>query len=140
MKNTSPEKKLYIAALTWMILGLAGGYFYRTFAQEIHNYYEDTQLAILHTHMLALGMLFMLIALVVERSFHLSKTRWFNLFFWHYNGGLALTVITMLIIGINDVLGTPENHALGMIAGLGHLIITVGLAFFFIALGRTIKK
>lgn len=133
-------KKLYISALVWMIIGLAAGLFYRTYAQQIMNFNGDTQLAVLHTHTLVLGMVFFLIALCLEKLFTLSDTKWFNLFFWHYTAGLALTCAMMLVIGIMQVNGMHSNGMIDGIAGLGHIVITAGLAFFFVALGKKALK
>ena len=133
-------KKLYISALVWMIVGLTAGLFYRTYAQQIMNFHGDTQLAVLHTHILVLGMVFFLIALCIEKLFTLSDTKWFNLFFWHYTAGLALTCLMMLIIGIMQVNHMSSSGMIDGIAGLGHIVITAGLAFFFVALGKKVLK
>ena len=103
------------------------------------DYDGTTQLGLLHTHLLALGMLFFLIVMALEKAFTLSADKWFNLFYWHYNGGLALSSVMMLVIGIRDVAGAGENAAISGIAGLGHIIITVGLAFLFVGLYQRIK-
>lgn len=131
-------KKLYYAAIAYTVLGLGFGVFYREYTKA-HHFDGATQLAVMHTHLLALGMLFMLVALALEKLFQLSKTKWFNLFFWHYNGGLVLTMVMMLIIGIRDVAGQASTPMIDGIAGLGHLVITVGLVFFFIALGKRLS-
>lgn len=121
--------------MTYAVLGLCSGVFYREYT-KYHDFQGVTQLAVMHVHLLALGMLVMLILLALEKQFELSKTKWFNLFYWHYNGGMLLTVIMMLVIGIRDVAGQASTAMLDGIAGLGHIIITVGLVFFFMALGK----
>ena len=46
----------------------------------------------MHTHLLALGMLFFLIVLALEKLFTLTANRrLFAGFFWVYNAGLAVT-------------------------------------------------
>lgn len=131
-------KKLYYAAITYMVLGLAAGLFFREYTKA-HDFTSFTQLAVMHTHLLALGMLVMLIALGFEKIFGLSKTKWFNLFYWHYNGGLLLTVAMMLIIGLREVAGQASTPMLDGIAGLGHIILTIAFIFFFIALGKRLS-
>lgn len=131
-------KKLYYAAVTYATLGLLSGLFYREYTRA-HDFEGVTQLAVMHTHLLALGMLVMLIALALEKLFALSKTKWFTLFYWHYNGGLILTAVMMLIIGMGDVAGQATTPMLAGISGLGHIIITVGIAFFFVALGKRLN-
>lgn len=130
-------KKLYYAAVAYAALGLVSGLFFREYTKA-HEFDGFTQLAVMHTHLLALGMLVMLIVLALEKLFELSKTKWFSLFYWHYNGGLLLTVAMMLVIGIRDVAGQASTPMLSGIAGLGHIIITIALVFFFVALGKRI--
>lgn len=128
-------KKVYYAALMYMVLGLVSGLFFREFTKA-SDFSGETELAVMHTHLLALGMIVMLVVLVLEKLFVLSKTKWFNLFFWHYNAGLLLTIVMMLIIGIGQVAGHTSTPMLAGLAGLGHIILTVGLAFLFVALGK----
>lgn len=132
-------KKLYYAAVAYAVLGLSAGLFYREYTKA-HDFHGTTQLAVMHTHLLALGMLVMLIALTLEKLFVLSETKWFNLFFWHYNGGLLLTTAMMLVIGMRDVAGQASTPMLDGIAGLGHIIITIAIAFFFVALGKQLNS
>lgn len=131
-------KKLYYAAVMYAVLGLGFGLFYREYTKA-HHFDGVTQLAVMHTHLLAMGMLVMLIVLALEKLFDLSKSKWFNLFYWHYNGGLLLTVAMMLVIGMRDVVGQSSMPMLDGIAGLGHIIVTVAIVFFFMALGKRIS-
>lgn len=131
-------KKLYISALLWMIVGLLAGLFYRTYAQQIMNFHGDTELSVLHTHALTLGMLFFLVVLAVEKIFVISDTKWFKLFFWHYTAGLVVTVAILAVIGIIQVNGGDSNGMTAGIAGIGHILLTAGLGFFFTALGKKV--
>lgn len=130
-------KKLYYAAVTYGILGLAAGLFYRDYT-KLNDFTGSTQLVVMHTHLLALGMLVMLIVLALEKLFTLSNTKWFNLFFWHYNAGLLLTVAMMLVIGLRDVASQPSIPMINGISGLGHIILSVAIVFLFIALGKQV--
>ena len=132
-------KKLYYAAVVYVVLGLGFGLFFREYTKA-HDFTGFTQLAVMHTHLLALGMLVMLIVLALEKVFELSKTKWFNLFFWHYNAGLLLTVAMMLVVGMRDVAGQTSTPMLDGIAGLGHVVITVSLIFFFVGVGKRLKS
>lgn len=131
-------KKLYYAAILYAVLGLASGLFYRIYTHS-RGFEGSTELAVMHTHLLALGLLVMLIVLSLEKLFTLSATKWFNLFFWHYNAGLLLTVSLMLIIGLGQVTGQDSSSMLAGIAGLGHIIITAGIAFLLVAIGKRLK-
>ena len=48
-------RRLFNAAFLYTILGLAGGLFYRELT-HINRFTGDTQLAVVHTHFLVLGM------------------------------------------------------------------------------------
>lgn len=132
-------KKLYYSALIYMILGLAGGLFYREYGRGF-DFDGFTQLSVLHTHLLALGMLFFLIVLLLEKAFMLSQTKWFNLFFWHYNAGLILTAGMMVVNGVITLNGGESNGMTAGISGLGHILLTAGLIFLFVALKQRLPK
>lgn len=125
--------KLYYSAAIYLTLGLLSGLYYREFT-KINDYDGPTQLAVVHTHLLTLGMMMFLIVLLLEKAFALSETKWFKLFFWHYHGGMLLTVGMMVVHGSRDVLGLPSGAAIAGIAGLGHILLTVAFVFLFIAL------
>ncbi|MET8143109.1 DUF2871 domain-containing protein [Sphaerisporangium sp. NPDC005288] len=130
-------KKLYYAAHTYMILGVVSGLYYRELT-KMNDFTGDTQLGVVHTHLLALGMLFYLLVLALEKLFTLSASKLFNWSFWVYNAGLALTVLMMIIHGTQTVLGAKTSAAISGIAGLGHIVLTVGLILFFVNLGKRI--
>lgn len=126
-------RKLYYAAVTYMALGLAGGLAYRELT-KLNGFTGRTELAVVHTHLLVLGMLVFLLLILLERAFTLSASRMFTWFFWIYNAGLAITVGAMAAIGTGTVLGRPAGAALTGIAGLGHILLTVALVLFFACL------
>ena len=132
-----PIKQLYWASLLFAILGLAGGLFFREYTKA-HDFTGYTELSVVHTHLLMLGMFGLLIALVLEKVFTLSRTKWFTLFFWHYCGGLVLSVAMMFVIGIGQVNGEEVSAMQAGIAGLGHIILTVAILFLFIAIHKRI--
>jgi len=89
-------------------------------------------------------MIFLLLVLVLEKNFGLMKQKGWKIFFSTYNAGLILTLIMMTIRGTTDVLETPLSKALdssiaGM-AGIGHILLTVGLVYFFIVVKRAIRS
>lgn len=130
-------RKILHAAHIYMIIGVISGLYYRELT-KLNDFTGDTQLGVVHTHLLALGMLFFLIVLVLEKQFTLTASKLFGWFFWIYNGGLALTVVMMTIRGTLTVLGVEGGAAISGIAGLGHIILTVGLVLLFITLGKRI--
>ncbi|MFD0360099.1 DUF2871 domain-containing protein [Nocardia sp. GCM10030253] len=132
-------KKIYNAAHIYMIVGLVSGLYYREIT-KLNDFTGDSQLGLVHTHLLALGMLFFLIVLALEKMFTLTAGKLFNPFFWTYNAGLALTVTVMTVRGTRTVLGHETSEIAAHLAGGGHIILTVGLVLFFITLGKRVTE
>jgi len=126
-------KKLYYAALTYMILGLIAGVYYREIT-KMTGFTGNTMLSVLHTHLLTLGMFFFLIVILLEKAFTLSKSKLFMAFFWVYNIGVAWTIGMMVVHGTMTVMKMTVGDAVSGIAGMGHIILAVGLILFFICL------
>ncbi|MEV4616140.1 DUF2871 domain-containing protein [Kitasatospora sp. NPDC049258] len=131
-------RKSYYAAHVYMILGLISGLYYRELT-KLNHFEGDTQLAVVHTHLLALGMLGFLIVLALDKQFGLSGAKQFTYFYWCYNAGIAITVLAMTYRGTLTVLGHTVPEAVSMIAGLGHIVLTVGLILLFVLLGKRLK-
>lgn len=137
--------KLYWSATTWMALGLISGLYYRELTRS-HDFEGRTQLAVVHTHALALGVLVFLIVLALERLFALSEHRFARHFFWVWNTGLALTVGMLTVKGSLQVLGSDlvaeGSGSAAMIAGisgLGHIALTAGFVLLFVALHSRVR-
>lgn len=133
-------KRLVNAAFAYMLAGVASGLFYREFTKA--NDFAGatfTQLSVVHTHLLILGFVMLLIVLVLEKVFAISRSpRLFSWFLWLYNAGVIVTAGMMAWHGILTVLGQESSAMIAGIAGLGHILITAGLIVFFIALRRAV--
>ncbi|SDQ32802.1 DUF2871 domain-containing protein [Leucobacter chromiiresistens] len=132
--------KLLNAAFIYMLVGVASGLFYREFT-KLNDFPEGqfTQLGLAHTHLLTLGFMLLLIVLVVERVFAISRSpKLFAWFFWLYNAGVFITSATLIWHGSLTVLGRESNAMIAGIAGLGHIAITAGMIVFFVALRRAV--
>ena len=134
-------KQLYNSALFYLVLGLTSGVVYREITRWM-EYEGATRLSVLHAHLLVLGVIVFLIALILEKQFQLSQTKWFKLFFWHYHAGLIVTVALMVYIGVQQVQTGGDYVVPGMVAGisgLGHMILAAGFGFLFAALNNRLK-
>jgi hypothetical protein len=133
-------KELLNASFIYMLVGVASGLFYREFTKA--NEVTDatfTQLSVVHTHLLTLGFIVLLIVLVLEKVFTITRSpRLFAWFFWLYNAGLILTAGMMIWHGILTVLGQESTAMIAGIAGLGHILLTAAMIVFFIALRRAV--
>ncbi|MGX6970448.1 DUF2871 domain-containing protein [Vagococcus bubulae] len=132
-------QKLARASLSYMIIGLISGVYFRELT-KFNDFDGWTQLSVVHTHTLILGMFFFLIVLLLEKNFNLTQHKNFKKFYVFYNIGLGVTILMLLTHGTMTVLGTESSAAISGIAGLGHIILTVGLGFFFQVLLQSIKK
>lgn len=132
-------QKLARASLSYMIIGLIGGVYFREMT-KFNDFEGWTQLSVIHTHTLILGMFFFLIVLLLEKNFNLTRHKNFKKFYMFYNMGLGVTLLMMLIHGTMTVLGIESSAAISGIAGLGHIILTIGLGFFFQVLLQSIKQ
>lgn len=134
--------RLLRTAFVYMLLGVFSGLFYREYTKATDTLGADTQLSILHTHFLALGMLVFLIVLALDAVFSLSGRRSFSVFYWTYNVGLLVTVVMQAVRGMLTLDGqdpATTSAAIPGIAGLGHILLTVGLVALFVALSAALK-
>ncbi|MFC7446773.1 DUF2871 domain-containing protein [Rhodococcus daqingensis] len=138
-RASAKMRKSYHAAHIYMILGVLSGLYYREIT-KINEFEGDTQLSVVHTHLLTLGMLGFLIVLALDKQFNLSGARQFTYFFWFYNTGIAVTVLAMVFRGTQTVLGNDVPEAVSLVAGLGHIVLTVGLILLFILLGKRLNE
>lgn len=134
-------KKLSNAAFAYTIVALVAGVVYREYTKVV-GFSGQTNLSLLHTHLFALGMLFFLVVLALEATLKLSEQKIFNGFFMTYNAGLILTSMMMAVRGFLQIQGSELSKAVDAsvsgIAGVGHILLGVGLILFFMNLRRTI--
>lgn len=134
------SNKLFISAATWTGLGLASGLFYREFTRQ-RDFAGFTQLAVAHTHALALGTTILLVVLALTKVFALQTDRRLHLFLLFWNIGLGLTFVMMVVKGSLQVTGAPfaDSPMIAGISGLGHMILTGAFLLFFLILRRAVK-
>ena len=136
-------KKLWNLSFTYTLIALLSGVFYREYTRGI-GYTEATNLSLLHTHLFVLGMLFFLIVLALESIFKLSQQKLFNGFLWTYNIGLIVSSVMMAVRGWLQTQGGELSRAVdasvsGM-AGVGHILLGVGIVLFFFNLKSAISS
>lgn len=132
---------LFRTSVVWTAIGLAGGLGYRELTRQ-HEFTGYTQLALVHTHALVWGTIFMLallgLAVVLPGLAADRRMRWgLHLF----NVGLAVTVGMLGYKGTLQVLGADraDSPALAGVSGTGHLLMTVALVLLLLAVGRQVK-
>lgn len=126
-----------------MIMGLVGGVFYREFTK----YYDFTavnHLGKLHVHMLVLGFIMMLLLYVIVKRYEDSNVKALGRPVHIFEGGLILTVISMMVIRIYEVVGegasTISIPAISGISGMGHILLAVGLVWTIVKIYNMEKQ
>lgn len=112
-------KKPFGPVAAYALLGLISGMASRAYLNDMH-FDGESQLNLLHFHLFVLGMVMMLVWLALDGVFRLSReAKLFNLAFWHYNGGVVLTLVGMVIIGVQQAGGVKDlSPMLSGISGL----------------------
>ncbi len=135
-------KKMFNVSFYYMIAGLIGGVFFREFT-KIQGFTGNTALGVVHTHTLMLGMFMFLIVGIIVDYLKIADDKRIKKFFIWYNSGLILTITMLVVRGVFDVLGTNLskglNASISGMSGLGHIVLTVGLMYFFTAIRKAVK-
>ncbi|MHA0855326.1 DUF2871 domain-containing protein [Paenibacillus sp. CMAA1364] len=130
-------KKLYYTSFVYAILGLLSGLAYREITKH-SDYNGETVMVAVHTHILVLGFLFFLIALILAKLFHIHEAKSFGAWYIVYNVGLLISVGTLATRGMLQINGGDISF-LPHIAGLGHTILSASFIWFLLILGKRIK-
>lgn len=135
------KKKLVNTAAYYAVAGLFAGAFYREFTKYM-GYTGVTSLGKAHTHLFALGMLMFLIVTALASTTEITKSEYFDRFYFYYNIGVGLSATMIFCRGLYEVIGI-NNNVLDLViswtAGAGHVAVTIGLAFLFLSLKQKIK-
>ena len=127
----------------YAIIGLVAGAFYREFTKYI-GYTARTRMALAHPHFLVLGAFMFLIIALFSMNLKLENEKTFKTFFLSYNIGVVITAAMLFLRGLTEVMDWGESKALDAsisgIAGVGHIVLTVGFVFMFITLKRAIDN
>lgn len=136
-------KKLINLAGLYGVLALIGGVFYREFT-KFHHFTGKTSLAVVHTHLLALGVLLLLVLASMAMRVDLFKNKQFRVFYRVYNVALPLMVTMLVVRGVSQVLQLQLSRGADMsisgVAGLSHVLMAGALGHLFVALKATAKQ
>ena len=126
-------------ALLYAILAMAGGVFYREFT-KFHGFTAKTTLSVVHTHYFLLGMVFFLLLFLLEKSVSFTGPKTGRALVL-YQVGLNLTTVMLGVRGVTQVLGTTlsasMNAAISGVAGIGHILLGIGLILLLLQIRRS---
>ena len=135
-------KKYINISFIYAIAAMLGGVFYREFT-KFNDFTGVTMLGKVHTHLFLLGMMMFLIVALFARQLDLTKQKSFRAFVCIYNSGVILTAVMMVVRGVNQVLGTSLSKAasasISGIAGIGHILVGVGIILLMVSLKKSVK-
>ncbi len=130
-------KKMYWISLSYFVFGLTAGLVNHELVYWTH-FTGESVMSVVHPHAILLGGLVFLLMPLFMKCFGLEKQKSFRIFLWVYNIGLIMTLGLMTVRGMSQLLVMPFpsfwDHMVGGLAGIGHIILTVGLGFLFHAL------
>ncbi len=135
-------KRYLNAALTYAVLAMAGGVFYREFT-KFNGFDSRTALGVVHTHYFMLGMVFFLLLLVLEKTFSFTSAKTGRVLAV-YHVGLNLTAVMLAVRGVTQVLGTELSSgmsaAVSGMAGIGHILLGVSLVLLLLQIKRSLAE
>ncbi len=127
-------KKLINIAFIYAFFALASGVFFREFT-KFYSFTGDTNLSLLHVHMLVLGTVIYLVLALFSINTDLLEVKKFKLFNILYNIGLVSMFIMIFTKGILEVMNVTMSKALTAsisgISGLSHIILTMAFVLLF---------
>ena len=136
-------KKMYWISMFYFVFGLTAGVVNHEVAYWT-GFTGESVMSVVHPHAILLGGLVFLLMPLFLRTFALENTKSFRSFVWIYNIGLLMTLGFMTARGMSQLLEKPfpsfADHMVGGLAGIGHVILTVGLGFLFCALMTTADR
>lgn len=137
--------RLFTAICIYLGLGLASGLAFREITKHSDWPATDhTQLSVVHTHLLTLGVITLLAVLALEAVLRLSDSpRLFGWFQIVYHAGVLVSTIMMFVRGLLTVEGADLGGMDAMIsgiAGLGHMLLTAGFVLLMVLIRQAIVR
>ena len=133
-------KRYFNSALLYAGLAMAEGVFYREFT-KFNGYTAKTTLSVIHTHYFMLGMVFFLLLLLLEKSFGFTGAKTGRALAV-YHTGLNLSALMLGVRGVVQARGMELARgleaAISGIAGIGHILLGVGLILILLQVGRSV--
>ncbi len=130
-------KNMYKISIAYLTFGLFAGLFYHEAAYWTH-FEGFSALSRVHPHALTLGAAVFLLMPLLMQVFQIQKSKHFKRFVVVYNLGLVMSLGFMTARGVTQLFQMPissfADHMIGGMAGIGHVILTVGIGFLFCAL------
>jgi len=136
-------KQYLKAALSYAIVGMAAGVFYRELT-KFSGFSGTTRLSLMHGHYLILGLFFFLFLLILERLFSWSALKGSKTAVVCYHIGLNVTGLGFFLRGLSQVAGMEMTKALNAsiagVSGIGHIILAVSMVMILQRVGKKLDQ
>ncbi len=136
-------KKYYYISIAYLIIALISGLFYHE-VEYYTSFTDYSTLKYLHSHTIILGTLVFLLVPVFIKVFSIDTSKYFKKFIVVYNLGLIMSLFFMAARGITQLFSMPissvTDHMIGGLAGIGHIILTIGMYYLFRTLLSSLKE
>jgi len=137
-------KRYFNASIAYAILAMAGGVFYREFTKYA-AFTGRTNLSLVHSHYLVLGMVFFLLFALLEKAFAFSGSKGVKGWIAVYHIGLNVTSVCLLLRGLaqatQTALSSGLDASLSGVSGIGHILLCAGmLALLFLVRKSAVKQ
>ncbi|MBU0936879.1 MAG: DUF2871 domain-containing protein [Spirochaetes bacterium] len=135
-------KQYLKAALSYAIIGLCAGVFYRELTKYT-GFSGTTRLSLMHGHYFSLGLFFFLFLLILEKLFAWTALRGSRVIVLCYHIGLNLTGLGLLLRGLVEVAGLEMTKSLNAsvagLSGLGHIALAASLLLILLQVGKKLS-
>lgn len=129
------EENLFLDAITFLIMGLIGGVFYREFT-KFYAFNSPSHLGKIHVHIIVLGFIFSILQYLLIKDKIKININSIKKPFYFYAVGLTFSVVNMIVIGIYEVVSKEKEiisrAVLDGTSGLGHIVLGLGIVWLFI--------
>ncbi|MBO0431594.1 DUF2871 domain-containing protein [Enterococcus sp. DIV0660C] len=134
-------KKVMNTAIVYFVLAMSSGVFYREIT-KLNDFTGQTVLAVVHTHLFALGTgLFLLMAVFLKLT-HMEENKLYKKFYLLYNISFPLMIVMMVVRGMlqvqQRVISTSMDAMISGVAGLSHIGVAVALLMVLLAIKKEI--
>lgn len=125
-------------AFVFLVMGLAGGVFFREFT-KFNHFSEPTSLGVLHVHSIVLGFLGLTVLWLISQRWDVKVVKeQISRPIQIWVGGLYFMLVMLAVRGISQVIGGDyrpfPDAALAGIAGLSHIALGVALVWTFVSI------
>lgn len=137
------RKKLFNQGFVFMIVGIVAGAFYREFTKFI-GFEGVTSMSLVHTHLIATGAIIAFLFSVILKAYDIKESKkleqaWL-LYFIGVIGNAAIMFIRGLLTVIDFDMTRMINMSLSGVAGIVHILLTIGIIWFMLQIKRQIQN